>query len=279
MKKSNEIDKTQKIIKKSIDAGSLIEPYSQSWLRPRLDMLFEKKLCKSKTLKINTSNYFIASLKNKNLTKELLSLYEPLSDYFDRNYADLKSDFLSFLLINLQTKQLLTIRIDQEFNLIEADIDFNYAHMKNIGLDKIKSNTLKLPNYKNFLKCDYLGLVNEFITLIAMIAKLLSKLKQANVESTPNDEPIFKEISQKLDKVKGLSHSLDKATVENIDSRLKELFDITNLCITRFFRIMVNDDSIEKQVVILCKNDSPSNLVLALREKLQIFFPKISYEI
>jgi hypothetical protein len=279
MKESNDIDRAQKIIKKSIDAGLLIEPYSQSWIKPRLDQLFDEQLCKSKTLKINTSNYFIASLKNKNLTKELFSLYEPLSDYFDRNCADLKSDFLSFLLVNLQTKQLLMIRIDQEFNLIETDIDFNYARMKNIDLDKIKSNALKLPNYKNFLKCDYLGLVNEFITLIAMIAKLLSKIKQADDESIANDDPLFKEISQKLDKVKGLSHSLDKATVENIDSRLKELFDMTNLCITRFFRVMVNDDSIEKQVVILCKNDSPANLLISLRDKLHLFFPQISHKI
>ncbi len=277
MKKSNEIDKTQKIIKKGIDAGLLIEPYSQSWLRPRLDMLFEKQLCKSKALKINTSNYFIASLKNKNLIKEFFSLYEPLSDYFDRNYADLKSDFLSFLLINLQTKQLLMIRIDQEFNLIETDIDYDYALM-NMDMDKIKSNTLKLPNYKNFLKCDYLGLINEFITLIAMISKLLSKLKQANVESTSNDEPIFKEISQKLDKVSAISHALDKATVDNINSKLKELLDITEL-FKASLRVIVNDDSLDRRVAILCKNDSPATLLMSLRDKLQLFFPQISYKI
>ena len=171
------------------------------------------------------------------------------------------------------------IRIDQEFNLIETDIDFNYAQMKNMDGDKIKSSKLKLPNYKEFLKCDYLGLIYEFITLVAMIAKLLNKLKQANVESKPNDEPIFKEISQKLDKVKGLSHALDKATAENIDSRLKELLDITNLIKARFARIIVDHDSIEKSVDILCRKDTPSTLLLSLREKLQIFFPKVSYEI
>jgi hypothetical protein len=278
MEKNIAIDKTQKIIKKSIDAGLLIEPYSHLWLKPRVDLLFDKKICNGKDLINNSSNYFLACLQNKHLAEELCSLYTPLSSYFDSTYEYFKDDLLNFLLINLQTKQLLVIRIDQEFNLIETDIDFNYALMMNMDGDKNKSSKLKLPNYKKFLKCDYLGLINEFITLIAMIAKLLNKLKQENVESTPNDEPIFKDISQNLDKLSSISHALDETTLENINSKLKELLDITEL-LKASVRIIVDHDSIERRIDILCKNDSPSNLLLALREKLQIFFPKISYEI
>jgi len=278
MEKNTAIDKTQKIIKKSIDAGLLIEPYSHLWLRPRVDLLFNKKICNGKDLKTNSSNYFLACLQNKHLTEELCSLYTPLSSYFDSNYEYFKDDLLNFLLINLQTKQILVIRVDQECNLIETDIDYDYALMENMDGDKIKSSKLNLPNYKKFLKCDYLGLINEFITLIAMISKLLCKLKQANVESTPNDEPIFEEISQNLDKLSSISHALDETTLENINSKLKELLDITEL-LKASVRIIVDHDSIEKRIDILCKNDSPSNLLLALREKLQIFFPKISYEI
>jgi hypothetical protein len=43
------------------------------------------------------------------------------------------------------------IRVDQECNLIETDIDYDYALMENMDGDKIKSNKLKLPNYKKFL--------------------------------------------------------------------------------------------------------------------------------
>jgi hypothetical protein len=278
MKESNVIDRAQKIIKKSIDAGLLIEPYSQSWIKPRLDQLFDEQLCKSKTLKNNMGNYFIVSLKNKNLTKELFSLYKPLLDYFDRNCEYFKNDLLSFLLINLQTKQLLMIRIDQEFNLIENDIDYDYALMKNMDLNKIKPSKLKLPNYKNFLKCDYLGLINEFITLIAIISKLFNKLKQANLKSTHDEDTIFKEISQGLDKFSAVSHALDEATVDNINSKLKELLEITKL-IKASVRIIVDDDNVEKRVAILCKNNSPATLLMSLRDKLQLFFPQISYKI
>lgn len=279
MKSSKQNIDIEYFIQKYKKSGLLIEPYSHSWLKPRVDLLFDKKILNGKDLKKNSSNYFLACLQNKPVTKELCSLYGQLSNYFDSNYEYIKDDLLNFLIINLQTKQLLVIRVDQECNLIETDIDYDYALTENMDWDKNKSSKLKLPNYKKFLKYDYLRLINEFITLIAMIAKLLNKLKQENVESTPNDEPIFKEIYQKLDKVKGLSHALDKATSENIDSRLNELLDITNLLIKASVRIIVDHDSIEKRIDILCKNDSPSNLLLALREKLQIFFPKISYEI
>jgi len=267
-------DEAQKIIKKNIDNGLLIEPYSHLWLMPRVDLLFDKKLSSGKDLKKNSSNYFLASLQNKKFNEELCSLYTPFTIYFDKNCEYIKHDLLNFLLINLQTKQLLVIRVDQECNLIETDINYDCALMEIMNLGKFKFSKIKPPNYNKFLKCDYLGLINEFITLVALISKLLIKLKQENVKSLPNDEPIFKEISQNLDKLSVMSHALDEATVENINSKLKELLDITEL-LKATVSIIVDRGSIDKQVDNLCRNDSPSNLLLSLGEKLQLFFPKL----
>jgi hypothetical protein len=278
MGKNISTNNTQKVIKKCFNAGLLIEPYSNLWLTPKLDLLFDKKILKNKDLSKNYSSYFLVCMQNKHLTEELCSLYAPLSSYFDNNYEYFKDDLLNFLLMNLQTKQILVIRVDQEGNFIETDIDYDSALMENMSLEKINSSKLKSPNYKEFLKCDFLGLINEFITLIAMISKLLGKLKQAGVKSSTNDEPVFKEITQNLDKLSAISHVLDEKTLENINRKLKELVDITDL-IKASVRIIVDHDSIEKQVDILCKNESPSTLLMTLRDKLQIFFPKISYKI
>ena len=97
---------TQKVIKKCFDAGLLIEPYSNLWLTPKLDLLFDKKILKNKDLSKNYSSYFLVCMQNKHLTKDLCSLYAPLSSYFDNNYEYFKDDLLNFLLINLQTKQI-----------------------------------------------------------------------------------------------------------------------------------------------------------------------------
>lgn len=278
MKSSKRNIDIEYFIQKYKKSGLLIEPYSHSWLKPRVNLLFDKKITNGKDLKKNSSNYFLACLQNKTVSKELCSLYGQLSNYFDSNYEYIKDDLLSFLLINLQTKQLLVIRVDQEYNLIETDIEYDFALSGNMDWGKLKSSKFKLPNYKKFFKCDYLGLINEFIILIAMISKLLVKLKQANESSSPSDDSIFREISKNLDKVSKVSHALDETTVENINSKLKELLDITAL-LKASIRIIVDHGSIEKQVDIMCSNDSPSNLLLSLRQKLQIFFPKITFKI
>ncbi len=66
-------DEAQKIIEKNIDNGLLVEPYSHLWLKPRVDLLFDKKLSSGKNLKKNSSNYFLASLQNKKFNEELCS--------------------------------------------------------------------------------------------------------------------------------------------------------------------------------------------------------------
>jgi hypothetical protein len=272
-------DEAQKIIKKNIDNGLLIEPYSHLWLMPRVDLLFDKKLSSGKDLKKNSSNYLIASLQNKKFNEELCSLYLPLSSYFDDcDYKYFKHDLLNFLLINLQTKQLLVIRVDQEYNLIEVDIDFDYSLKEIMDMDKLKSSKPKLPNYKKFLNCDYLGLINQFITLIAMISNLLSKLKQVNLKSASNDDPTPNELRQNIDDIITVLPALNETALEDISSKLKELNDIARLFIASRM-IIIDRGSVEKQVDTLCRNDTPSTLLLSLRDKLQIFFPKISYEI
>jgi hypothetical protein len=280
MEKNTAIDKTQKIIKKSIDAGLLIEPYSHLWLKPRVDLLFDKKLSSGKDLKKNSSNYFLASLQNKKFIEELCSVYAPLSSYFDGcDYEYFKHDLLNFLVINLQTKQLLVIRVDQEYKLLEVDIDFDYSFYKEItDMDTAMSSKLKPPDYKKFLNCDYLGLINEFITLIAMISNLLSKLKQVNMKSSFNDDPTANEIRQDLDDIRAAIPALDETALGEINSKLKKLNYIAGLIIASS-TIIIDRGSINKRVDILCRNDTPSNLLLSLREKLQIFFPKVSYEI
>jgi len=278
MKISKQNIDIEHFIQKYKKSDSLIEPYSHSWLKPRVNLLFDKKILNRKDLKKNSSNYFLACLHNKHFTKELCSLYVPLSKYFNSNYEYVKDDLLSFLLINLQTKQLLVIRVDQEYNLIETDIEYDSVLSENMDWGKLKSSRLQLPNYKKFFKCDYLGLINEFIILIAMISKLLGKIKQAKVNLSSNEDPVFKELSQNLEELSAVSNALDESTVKNINSKLKELVDIMNLA-KASIRIIVDHDSIEKQVDIMCNNESPANLLLSLREKLQIFFPKITYKI
>jgi hypothetical protein len=59
MKKNNLLDEAQKIIKKNIDNGLLIEPYSHLWLKPRVDLLFDKKLSSGKDLKKNSSIAYV----------------------------------------------------------------------------------------------------------------------------------------------------------------------------------------------------------------------------
>jgi len=271
-------DEAQKIIEKNIDNGLLVEPYSHLWLKPRVDLLFDKKLSSGKNLKKNSSNYFLASLQNKKFNEELCSLYAPLSSYFDDcDYEYFKHDLLNFLLINLQTKQLLVIRVDQEYSLIEVDIDFDYS-LKEMDLSKIQSSKPKPPNYKKFLNCDYLGLINEFITLIAMISILLSKLKQVNLKSASNDDPAPNEILQNVDDIISALPALNETALNDISSKLKEINYITDLLIASRM-IIIDRGSVEKRVNTLCRNDTPSTLLLSLKEKLQIFFPKVSYEI
>jgi hypothetical protein len=274
MKNSKQNVDIEDFIQKNKKNGFLIEPYSFSWLSERLDKLVSQEIAKSKNIKNNSSNYILFYLDQnfKKYIKELSNFYQPLSEYFNSINKDGPNDLFKFLLINLQTKQLLVIRIDQNLNYIETDVIFDTKLRESCNQDDFES--IEPPNYDDFLKDDYLGVVGEFINSVAMVAKLTSIRKNSTSLLPSSDQNRFESLAEKLDKVNKLSHAIEKNVLDDINKRVNEIVKMSEL-FRALYSLVVRYEDIDKKVERLCKKMSVEDALSVSLGRLQIFFPAI----
>lgn len=195
-----------------------------------------------------------------------------MSEYFNSINKDGPNDLLKFLLINLQTKQLLVIRIDQNLNYIETDVIFDTKLRESCNQDDFES--IEPPNYDDFLKDDYLGVVGEFINSVAMVAKLTSIRKNSTSLLPSSDQNSFESLAEKLDKVNKLSHAIEKNVLDDINKRVNEIVKMSEL-FRALYSLVVRYEDIDKKVERLCKKMSVEDALSVSLGRLQIFFPAI----